>query len=72
METIMKHLHEFKSKLLKDFFLLDLYESEKIGADLKNITLRFIYRDDNKTVEQAQVEKEHARLVATLTKNLEI
>ena len=65
----MKHLREFKSKLLKDFFLLDLYESDKIGADFKNITLRFTYRDDEKTVEQAQVEKEHERLVETL-KNL--
>lgn len=69
MEKVMKHLREFKSKLLKDFFLLDLYESDKIGADFKNITLRFTYRDDEKTVEQAQVEKEHERLVETL-KNL--
>jgi len=69
MGTVMKHLSDFKSKLLKDFFLLDLYESEKIGAEHKNITLRFTYRDDKKTVEQAQVEKEHARLVDSL-KNL--
>jgi phenylalanyl-tRNA synthetase beta chain len=68
--AVLKELQRFQSKLLKDFYLLDLYEDEKIGKGYKNITLRLIYRDDRKTLEQAQVEKEHERLIATLSKHL--
>lgn len=70
IDTILSSIRNFKSKLLKDFYLLDLYESEKIGLDKKNVTLRFIYRDDQKTLEQSQVEKEHARLIETVSRNL--
>jgi len=72
IDSVMQQIGDFKSKLLKDFFLLDLYENEKIGTEYKNITLRFTYRDDKKTIEQAQVEKEHARLIDTVSRNLEL
>jgi len=70
MNTVISPIQDFKSKLLKDFFLLDIYESEKIGSDVKNVTFRFTYRDDSKTLEQPQVEKEHARLIETISKKL--
>lgn len=72
IQTIMHHIRNFHSKLLKNFFLLDLYESEKIGKTYKNLTFRFIYRDDQKTIEQPQVEKEHNRLIKTLSQKLEL
>ncbi len=58
----------FPSKLLKEYYLLDLYESEKLGKDKKNVTFRFTYRSEKQTVEQPQVEKEHERLIVEVTK----
>lgn len=56
------------SKLCKGIELLDVYESEKLG-DLKNITLRFTYRSDTKTLQQEAVEKEHERITRESMKN---
>jgi|JI10StandDraft_1071094.scaffolds.fasta_scaffold12071_6 phenylalanyl-tRNA synthetase beta chain len=58
----------FPSKLLKEFKLLDVYQSEKLGKDKKNFTFRFTYRSDKQTVEQPQVEKEHFRLIEEIQK----
>lgn len=69
-DSISAIIRDFHSKLLKKHFLLDLYESEKIGKDKKNITLRFIYRDAKQTVEQSQVEKEHTRLIKHVTERI--
>lgn len=68
---ITSHIHACKSELLKELFLLDLYENKKIGSEYKNITLRFTYRDDKKTIEQSQVEKEHNRIIDTVSQILE-
>lgn len=59
----------FPSKLLKGYQLLDVYESEKLGKEKKNITFRFTYRSDKQTIEQPQVEKEHTRLIGKIQKN---
>lgn len=67
IESVLSLIRNFKSKLLKEVYLLDLYESEKIGKDRKSITLRLIYRSDQKTLKQKQVEKEHARLTETVS-----
>lgn len=56
--------------LLTHFFLLDLYKSEQIGKDRKNITLRFVYRDQFKTVEIETVEKVHQRLLSKVIEGL--
>lgn len=64
MEMIVSSLQSLSSRLLKNVALLDIYRSEKLGPDKKNITLRFSYRDDHKTLSQEAVDKEHARLLA--------
>ena len=66
--SVFLEIKAFPSKLLKEYYLLDLYENEKIGKDKKNVTFRFTYRNDKQTVEQPQVEKEHARLIEAITK----
>ncbi|QVL55401.1 MAG: phenylalanine--tRNA ligase subunit beta [Simkaniaceae bacterium] len=67
--TVFELIQSFRSKLLKESMLLDVYESEKLGKDKKNVTFRFIYRDDRKTIEQSQVDKEHERLTAHIQRN---
>ena len=66
------HLFDaFESKLLKQFLLLDVYEGSKTKVGYKNVTFRLTYRDDQKTVEQSQVDKEHALLVDHVSHHLQ-
>jgi phenylalanyl-tRNA synthetase beta chain len=58
------------SSLLKNVSLLDVYRSEKLGHDLKNITLHFVYRDDQKTLSQEAVDSEHAKITQETVNNL--
>jgi len=71
MHQILSTLRSLSSRLLKETFLLDIYTSEKLGNDKKNVTLRFIYRDDQKTLSLEAVEKEHARLLAQAKQKLQ-
>jgi phenylalanyl-tRNA synthetase beta chain len=64
-------IEEVASPFLEEARLLDLYKSEKIGKDKKNATLRFFYRDKQKTIEADLVEKEHARLVSEVARKLQ-
>ena len=64
-------IHSLKSNLLEDVTLVDIYRSEKIGKDIKNVTLHFVYRDLNKTISQEVVEKEHSRITESAKKLLE-
>ncbi len=66
--TIFELIQNFRSKLLKESMLLDVYENEKLGENKKNVTFRFIYRNDRKTIEQSQVDKEHERLITHIAK----
>lgn len=70
LEEILSVAKQIPSKILQEVFLLDLYTSEKLGIDKKNITLRFIYRDDRKTIAFETAEKEHARILAGIKTKL--
>lgn len=70
LDDLLKIIEKFSPPLLTDVFLLDLYKSDEIGKDRKNITLRFVYRDQNKTIELKTVEKFHEKLVAKVTEEL--
>ncbi len=67
---LMEAIRVISSRLLKDVFLLDLYRSEKIGSDKKNVTLRFVYRNDKKTISFEAVEIEHARIMSEVQKKM--
>lgn len=61
-ETIQK----ISLKYLEKASLLDIYSSEKIGKENKNVTFRFVFRDNKKTIAQEAVDTEHARIVSEL------
>ena len=61
---LIRSIKSVPSRILKDVFLLDIYRSEKIGAQNKNVTLRFVYRNDKKTISFEAVEMEHARIIS--------
>jgi phenylalanyl-tRNA synthetase beta chain len=69
-EEILKIIRSKSSKFLDEVFLKDIYKSEKLHLNYQNMTLRFIYRDTSKTIEQEQVEAEHQKLIQTITMKL--
>jgi phenylalanyl-tRNA synthetase beta chain len=68
---LMQAIREVPSRLLKKTSLLDVYESEKLGEGQKNITVRFTYRDEKKTIAFETVEREHARILKMLETKLQ-
>lgn len=71
MEEIFQSIRSIGSAYLENVSLLDIYRSDKIGKEMKNVTLRFVYRDKHKTIEQETVEAEHARLTTESLKLLQ-
>ena len=69
---IFELIQECPSKFLESFSLLDVYQSEKLGSDWKNVTLRFVYRDLEQTISQKAVEEEHGKIIQNVTKNIKI
>jgi phenylalanyl-tRNA synthetase beta chain len=63
---VLEAIQAKPSPLLEAVMLRDIYRSEKLGNGLKNVTFRFVYRDKNKTIEQAAVDAEHARMIASV------
>lgn len=58
------------SPLLSSFFLLDIYKSEQLGKEKKNVTIRFSYRDPAQTIAMETVEKEHAHLMQRVAEKI--
>lgn len=58
------------SRLLKDVVLLDIFRGGKLEATQKNVTLRFVYRDDKKTIAQQAVDIEHDRITQHVNKSI--
>lgn len=61
-QEIIDLIKSIASPLLEDVSLVDIYRSEKLGVDNKNVTLHFVYRDKEKTIEQEAVDAEHNRI----------
>lgn len=66
-EKIVHLIQAIEAPLLKEVFIWDLYRSDKLGKDLKNLTLRFVYRDDAKTLEQEEVDVLHKKIVSQVS-----
>lgn len=68
VQQIITSIQRIPSKLLEEVSLVDIFQSEKIGQDVKNVTLHFVYRDKMKTLAQEQVDEAHAHIIKTATK----
>ncbi len=69
---LLSIIEKIRSPLLEKVYLLDLYKSEQIGQDKKNVTFRFLYRDQKKTIAFETVEKEHERLTEAAAQQLKV
>lgn len=67
---VFELIHSVGSSLLQSVMLLDLYKSEQIGKDKKNVTFRFFYRDPERTLSFEAVEKEHAHMIQAVAERL--
>jgi phenylalanyl-tRNA synthetase beta chain len=62
-ERVKSLAYEMERKLLKDVFLFDVYEGEKIDASKKSYALGFILRDDERTLTDKDIDKVMQRLI---------
>ncbi|NGX45325.1 MAG: Phenylalanine--tRNA ligase beta subunit [Chlamydiae bacterium] len=61
---------ELSSPLVESISLRALFQSEKLGHDRKNVTLRFTYRSFKKTLSFEDVEADHKVLIQEVAKKL--
>ena len=64
VQQLIGSIERIPSKLLESVSLVDIFRGEKVGFNKKNVTLHFVYRDLKKTVEQEEVDSEHAKITA--------
>ncbi len=69
---LLEKIEKLPTKRLESVMLLDVYRSDALGSDKKNVTLRFVYRDKASTLSVEAVEKEHARITQKLMENEEL
>ncbi len=72
INEVFAAIQQVPSPFLRDFFLLDVYQSEQLGMHKKNVTLRFFYLDKEQTIEQATVDREHAKLKEQVASTLQL
>lgn len=70
VQDVLTAVKSTPSRLLKKVHLIDIYRSSSIGEGWKNLTIRFVYRDDTKTLSDQAVEAEHSRLMDGVLKRL--
>lgn len=70
MEQVENTVRESERKLLKDVTLFDVYEGEKLPAGKKSYAIAVTLQDDEKTLQDKQIEAVMAKIVANLEKRL--
>ncbi len=62
-EQIRNHAFKTEKKLLRKINLFDVYEGDKIGNDKKAYAISFIFRDDDKTLTDQEVDSIMKRML---------
>ena len=61
-ERLLEKIQECQSSLLESLSLVSVYRHESLGKGRKNLTLRFSFRSQDKTLSFEEAEQEFARL----------
>lgn len=69
---INDYISRKKPKTVESFFLFDHFESESLGKDKKSLAIGFIYRGQNETLNDEDVNLTHTRFCNELTADLNI
>ncbi len=67
---IEKIAYETEKKLLKDVALFDVYEGKNLEAGKKSYAVTFLLQDENATLNDKQIDKIMAKLIANLENKL--
>ena len=66
---IIKTCKSAGGKLLKEVEFFDVYEDSKLGADMKSVAVSLMYRDDSKTLTEADIKESYDKILERLAKN---
>ena len=72
VSRIFDAIHSIDSRYLEAVKLKYIYRSDKLGEKKKNVTMHFIYRDLDETIENKTVDLEHARIVEQATEAIKM
>ena len=68
---ILQAIVQEGGEFLESVVLWDVYRSDKLGSDLKNVTFRFVYRDYQRTISLSTVDNEHLRITKKISQILQ-
>jgi phenylalanyl-tRNA synthetase beta chain len=68
-EQVIKFIRKSGSNLLKSIELFDLFENESLGVEKKSMAFSLEFYSEEKTLTEAEVEKEFNHIIASVTKN---
>ncbi|MBI2625099.1 MAG: phenylalanine--tRNA ligase subunit beta [Candidatus Nealsonbacteria bacterium] len=58
-------------KLVRDVDLFDIYEGEEVGEGQKNFAFHIIYQSEDHTLNSAEVEAVHNKIIQAIEKNIQ-
>lgn len=70
VQMLFDQINGVSSRLLESLSLVALFRGGNVPQNHKNVTLRFFYRDNKKTISQEAVELEHSRILNTVQRYL--
>lgn len=70
MERVETVVRSSERKLLKDVSLFDVYEGDKLPEGKKSYAITLTLQDDEKTLQDKQIEAVMSKVIANLTKQL--
>jgi phenylalanyl-tRNA synthetase beta chain len=71
-EQIREVIKNNNEKILKDFYLVDTYEGDKIPANKKSYTVRFVFQDNTKTLNDKYVDTIMSNFIHKFKKSFNI
>ncbi len=66
-EKVLQWIKKYKASTLAEYNISALFSSEKLGENVKNLTIRCVYRHENKTLSYDEVQAAHLPLAEKLT-----
>ena len=70
MEKVKSIVRESERRLLKDITLFDVYEGEHLPEGKKSYAIAITLQDDEKTLQDKQIEAVMNKIITNLTKKL--
>ena len=67
-DTILAEVRQLDQPLVEDVQLFDVFQGKPLPENAKSISLRIIYRSDQKTLEDDTINQLHQEITASLVK----